>query len=136
MRFQLVIAALSGVLLLLTLELIRRRRLKEEYSLLWLLTGIGLLIMSVWSDAAGFLARVFGTFYLTPFVVLSFVFLLGIVLHFSTVISRLAEQNKELAQRYALLEGRVRRTEAPRSGTPDPDPPGGHTALTREGSGP
>jgi cell division protein FtsB len=40
-------------------------------------------------------------------VVIAFLFLLLIVLHFSVVISKLTNQNKELAQRYALLELKI-----------------------------
>ncbi len=46
-------------------------------------------------------------FYLSAVVIIAFLFLLLIVLHFSVVISKLTNQNKELAQRYALLEMKI-----------------------------
>ncbi len=56
-RVQLLAIVASGILLLIVLELVRRRRLLERYALLWLLSGVVLLILSSFrgllEDAAG-----------------------------------------------------------------------------------
>ena len=105
-KVQIIIGALSIILLLVTFELIRKKRLREEYAILWLFTGIVVLMLSLWPEffLSQFFARITGIFYLSAIVVIAFLFLLLIVLHFSVVISKLTNQNKELAQRYGLLE--------------------------------
>ena len=94
----------SGTLLLVVLELIRRGRLKERYALLWLASGVVLLILSLSRGLLEFLSRQVGIFYPPSLLFLvAFVFLLLITLHFSAVISGLSEKNKRLAQEVALL---------------------------------
>ncbi len=94
----------SGTLLFIVIELIRRGRLKERYSLLWLLAGVVLLLLSSSRNALEFLSRHVGIFYPPSFLFLiAFLFLLLITLHFSVVISGLSDKSKELAQEIALL---------------------------------
>ncbi len=105
-QFQIIIGILSVGLLLITFELIRKERLREEYSILWLFTGTVTLAFSLWPEffLSQFIAKITGIFYLSAVVVIAFLFLLLIVLHFSVVISKLTNQTKELAQKYGLLE--------------------------------
>ena len=105
-KIQLIIGALSIILLLVTFELIRKKKLREEYSILWLFTGLAILVFSLWPEffLSQFFVRMTGIFYLSAVVLIAFLFLLLIVLHFSVVISTLTSHNKDLAQRYALLE--------------------------------
>jgi hypothetical protein len=99
----LAIAGSAGVLFLV-LELIRRGRLKERYSLLWLAAGAVLLVLSLSRELLEAFARLVGIYYPPSLLFLvAFVFLLLITLHFSAVISGLAEKNKHLAQEIALL---------------------------------
>lgn len=94
----------SGGVLFLVLELIRRGRLKERYSLLWLFAGAVMLILSLSRGLLDTIAHVVGIFYPPSLLFLvAFVFLLLITLHFSAVISGLSEKNKRLAQEIALL---------------------------------
>lgn len=105
-KIQIIIAALSIILFIITFELIRKGQLREEYSILWLFTGAAVLVFSLWPEffLSQFFVKFTGIFYLSAVVVIAFVFLLLIVLHFSVVISKLTSQNKDLAQRHALLE--------------------------------
>jgi cell division protein FtsW (lipid II flippase) len=99
----------SVILLLVVLELIRSRRLRERYALLWLLTGVVLLVLSVWRGGLNTSATWVGVQTYPPailFAVAAF-FILAVLLHYSTVISKLSDQNSILAQRLALLEARV-----------------------------
>jgi len=94
----------SATILFLVLELIRRGRLKERYSLLWLFSGIVMLILSLWRGLLDSVSHLIGIYYPPSLLFLiAFVFLLFITLHFSSVISGLAEKNKRLAQEMALL---------------------------------
>jgi hypothetical protein len=94
----------SLALLVVVVELIRRGRLKERYSLLWLLSGAVLLLLSASRTTLEYLSHLVGIFYPPSFLFLiAFLFLLLITLHFSVVISGLSEKNKRLAQELAIL---------------------------------
>lgn len=103
---------IAVVLLVLVLELVRSRRLQERYAILWLLTGLVLLVLSIWSSAIQALSDLVGIAYPPALLfAVSLVFVVIVLLHYSTVISRLAQQNVALAQSLALLEERLRRLE-------------------------
>ena len=99
-------AIASVVLLVIVFELIRSRRLRERYALLWLVTGIVLTALSAWRDGLNTIAGWFGVRSYPPAVLFAvgILFILAVLLHYSTVISRLSDQNVMLAQRLALLE--------------------------------
>jgi hypothetical protein len=112
-RIQVLAIIASGILLFVVLELVRRRRLMERYALLWLLSGIVLLILSTFRGLLEDAARVTGIEYPpSALFFIAFAFVLLLLLHFSVAVSRLADQSKVLAQRLALLEKRVRDVEA------------------------
>lgn len=104
LRIQMIIGAVSILLLVIVLELIRRGRLREKYALLWLLSGVVIAIFSIFPNLLGIISKVIGLYYLTALFVISFLFLLLIVLHFSTVLSWLSDRNKELAQELSILD--------------------------------
>lgn len=108
-----IVAILSSVsLLFIVIELVRRKRLKEEYSLLWLLTTFALFILAFWRGLLDVLAKLLGIFYPpTALFVVGFGFMLLILLHFSTVISKLSTENKVLTQRLGVLSWRVKELE-------------------------
>ena len=109
-----IVAALAAILLLLVVfELIRSRRLRERYALLWLLTGVVLLVLSLWRGGLNTIAAWFGVTSYPPAILVAVgaLFILVVLLHYSTVISRLSDQNTILAQRLALLELKLRERE-------------------------
>ena len=104
-----VAAAIASVLLLLVVfELIRSRRLRERYALLWLLTGAVLLVLSVWRGGLNTIAGWFGISGYPPAILFAvgILFILLVLLHYSTVISRLSDQSTILALRLAVLAPR------------------------------
>jgi ABC-type uncharacterized transport system YnjBCD permease subunit len=103
-------AIASFALVLVVLELIRSRRLRERYALLWLVTGIVLCALSAWRAGLNTIAGWVGVRSYPPAVLFAvgFLFVLAVLLHYSTVISRLSDQNTVLAQRLALLEQELR----------------------------
>jgi hypothetical protein len=109
-RVQIVSIVAAVGLLLVVLEMVRRRRLLERYALLWLLSAIVILGLAIWRGALEQVARAVGI-YSPPnalfFIALGFILIL--LLHFSAAVSRLADQSKVLAQRQAILEQRLRR---------------------------
>jgi cell division protein FtsW (lipid II flippase) len=106
LRISLAAVAASLLLLLVVFELIRSRRLRERYALLWLLTGLVLLVLSAWRNALNTIAGWFGVQTYPPAVLfaVALLFVLAVLLHYSTVISKVSDQNVILAQRLALLE--------------------------------
>jgi hypothetical protein len=97
--------ALVGVIL----DLIRRRRLRERYALLWLVTGLVLLVLSLWRDGLNTIADWAGIEGYPPAILFAvgLLFVIAVLLHYSTVISKLSDQNTILAQRLALLEAEL-----------------------------
>ena len=109
LRISIVAAVAALLLQLVILELIRSRRLQERYALLWLLTGSVMLVLAVWRDALGKVADLFGVAYPpSALFLIGLVFIIAVLLHYSTVISKLSDQNVILAQRVALLEAELR----------------------------
>jgi hypothetical protein len=107
-------ALASATLLIVVFELIRSRRLRERYALLWLLTGLVLLVLSIWRSGLNTIAGWVGITGYPPavFFAVGLLFTVVVLLHYSTVISKLADQNTILAQRLALLEHKLEETRA------------------------
>jgi hypothetical protein len=114
------VIAIAVIVFAIVFELVRRRALMERYALLWLFAAVALLVLAIWRGLLTTLAGHLGIY--TPVNALfaaGFVFVIVLLLHFSTVISRLSEQNKALAQRLALLDEQVEQLAPPRSAPPD-----------------
>ena len=109
LRVSIAAGVASLLLLLVVFELIRSRRLRERYALLWLLTGVVLLVLSIWRGGLNTIAGWFGISGYPPAILFAvgILFILLVLLHYSTVISRLSDQSTILAQRLALLEERL-----------------------------
>jgi hypothetical protein len=133
-RIDTVAIVVSVALLAYVIEAVRRRKLREEYSILWLITASVILLLALVRPALTFLATAMGIF--TPvnaLFVIGFAFTTLILLHFSTVISRLARENRDLAQRYALLVHRLEREETIERDAGTPDEPSARPELARIG---
>jgi len=113
LKISIVATVVSVVLLLVVFELIRSRRLRERYALLWLATGVVLVVLSAWRGGLNTIAGWFGVRGYPPAVLFAvgLLFVIIVLLHYSTVISRLADQNTILAQRLALLEAKFHEKE-------------------------
>ena len=112
-RLRIVALIAIGVLFLVVLDLVRRRRLLERYALLWLGSALVLMALAAWGGLLNGVASAIGV--VTPanaLFVAAFGFVLVLLLHFSIAVSRLTDQSKILAQRLALLEERERELEA------------------------
>jgi hypothetical protein len=115
-RIQWVSILGSAVLLGSVLELVRRRRLREEYSLLWICTASVLLLLSLWRGLLDRLAFLTGIKYPpSALFLVGFGFFLLILLHFSLVLSDLSRKVKQLAQEVALRKDEARASSASRN---------------------
>lgn len=108
-RISVAASIASLLLLLIVFELIRGRRLKERYALLWIATGLVLLVLSAWRDGLNTVAGWLGVATYPPAILFAVatLFIIIVLLYYSTVLSKLADQNTVLAQRLALLEQRL-----------------------------
>jgi hypothetical protein len=112
-RISIAAAIASVVLILVVLELIRGRRLKERYALLWLVTGLVLLVLSIWRDGLNTIAGWLGVSGYPPAILFAaaILFVVVVLLHYSTVLSKLDDESTLLAQELAILRRRVEELE-------------------------
>jgi hypothetical protein len=121
-RIQILTVCVAAILVVGVLELVRRRRLLERYALVWLLSSLVLLGLSIWRGALDRIAEQIGVAYPpNALFIVAFGFVLWMLLHFSVAVSRLSDQSKVLAQRLALLEERMHRSERGDDRRPLPD---------------
>ena len=109
MIFQQKIFALiaSAFLMVLIIELVRRKKLAEEYSALWLFIGVVIFVLVLWYDLLLAVTSLIGAKSPTTTLFLFGILCLVLInLHFSIKISRLSMQVKNLAQRIAVEKGK------------------------------
>ena len=134
LRLQLLAVAATAGLFAIVFELVRRRRLMERYALLWLFSTTVLLGLAVWKELLERVASAIGIYYApSALFVVAFGFVLAMLLHFSLVISRLADQSKVLAQRVGILQQRIEMLEARATAEQDIVAPVERDELTRVG---
>ena len=112
------VIAIAVLVVVVVVELVRRRRLMERYALLWLGAASLLFVLAIWQGLLTTLSKEVGI--RSPpnaLFAVGFAFVVVLLLSLSLVISRLTEQNKQLAQRVALLADRLRALEQERSET-------------------
>jgi hypothetical protein len=103
----------SGALLVTIGELVRRRRLTEEYSLIWIVCAVALLALSLWRNLLDLAASALGVHYPPALLLLALTFFVVIVsLYFSVVVSRQRHQIERLVEELALLDAEVRALQA------------------------
>lgn len=101
------VVAITGAvaIVLIVFELVRRRKLREEFSWVWILTAIGIVVLALnqsllttisgWVGAASSVSTLFFG---------AIIFLIALSVQFSVRLSRLTHRQRTLAQRLALLE--------------------------------
>jgi len=108
-RVQIVALAGSVLLLLLILELVRRRRLAEEYSALWIVSALVLIAISLRRDVLDFAARWLGVYYPPAVLVLMLVAIISVAsLSFSVILSRQQRQIDRLIEENAIMAAELR----------------------------
>jgi hypothetical protein len=102
---QMIVAAVTIVLILAVLLLVRRAHIRVEYSVSWLGAGVALLVLALYPGLLPTLARGAGLEdeALTLLLLVGCVFLF-VLFRLSMVVSSLKDNNIALAQRVAILE--------------------------------
>jgi hypothetical protein len=104
-KVQIISIVASLAIFFVVVDLVRRRRLKTEYSLIWLIVSLAFILFSFWRDGIDKIAKLFGIAYAPS--VLFLILLVGIILlliEFSIIISKQAEKIKILVQELGLLK--------------------------------
>lgn len=109
MSHALQLATLTGIATLLyVLYLYRKGKLKEDYTILWILISTAIILLSAWTDLLLVINWIVGASRISELVLAGFVaFLLIISIYYSASLSELAEQNKKLAQEIAILKALI-----------------------------
>ena len=124
-RIQLIAVAVTLMIFLVILELVRRRRLVERYALLWMVAALGLVVLAVWRDLLDVAADLLGVAYPpNALFLVAFAVAFILLLHFSVATSRLSEETKILAQEVARLDEELRASREAK--------PNGHPAEGQE----
>jgi hypothetical protein len=132
------LTAVVGAVLVLALmvELLRRRQLREKYAALWLLVGLGVLVLLVApgllttvSDALGFEVPSNFLFFI------ALTLLLGVTVHLSWELSRVEEETRELAEEVAIIRMRLDEIAVPSTSDSRPSIADGDRAGTRADEG-
>lgn len=115
-RQRVVAAILAGIMLLAVIELVRQRKLREEYSVLWVVTALGLLFLAINYGFLVWLTHLIGG--VLPTSTLFFggiLFLMLLSLQFSVRLTRNTTRMRQLARKCALLEQRIEELESAES---------------------
>jgi len=109
---QIVLIAVCFVMVTFIFSMIRKRKLREEYSLLWIVGSIVMAVFVLWRDLLEILAEHLGIFY-APNVLLLIGLFFGVLmfLHLTVVVSKQADENKNLVQKIALLQNMIEELE-------------------------
>lgn len=106
---QLLALATSGALLLVVLDLVRRKKLTEEYSFVWILCALALLGLSMGRRLLDAAAVALGIAYGPAILLLVLIFFVFVAsLSFSVVASRQRRQIERLIEDTAILEASLR----------------------------
>jgi len=104
LKMRIIAGIISLSFLLITVEAVRRRKFMEKFALLWIFSGLLVVVFSIFPELLFKLAQITGIYYLTLILLFSFIFVLLILLYSSIYISKLTESNKELVQEIGLLK--------------------------------
>ncbi|WZL73648.1 DUF2304 domain-containing protein [Clostridiaceae bacterium 35-E11] len=104
-RLQIFLIIITVLFIVFMISMLKKEKIGTKYSLVWLFTGIGMLIIAIFPNIAGNVSFLLGivdpvntVFYFGIFFVLVILFSLTIA------ISRQSSKLKELTQTVALLE--------------------------------
>ncbi|MEZ4720849.1 MAG: DUF2304 domain-containing protein [Flavobacteriales bacterium] len=103
-RFQILAIIGSISFIVFIVYLVRMKKLREDYSILWLFFGFSFLGVSIWRESLEYISHAMGIAYAPAAIfILLIMCLFMITIQFSIIISKQANQIIKLAQEIALL---------------------------------
>jgi hypothetical protein len=130
-RIRVIMGGLSLLVLLITLETIRRTQLQERYALLWIATALVLFLCLAFPHAVDLFRAVTGMSYVGAIVSVMFTFLVLVAFHFSVSLSAMQSRHTKLSQRIAILDARLREVERQMAGQEAPCDTDGRAGAAR-----
>jgi hypothetical protein len=107
-KIQIIAISVSLLFLLYIIRLIVKGKLREEYSIVWIVCTVILILFSFWRNGLEIMADLLGVFEAPNLIFTGAIFAILIyLLHLSVVVSKLQSQNKKLAQDIALLKQKL-----------------------------
>src|SRR6478735_296819 len=111
-RLQIIAIISALIFMFFIFRLIARGKLREEYSFIWIICTVLLLLFSVWRNGLDVIAHLLGIFYAPALLFLGAIFAIVIFLvHLSVVNSKQHKQIKDLSQEMALLKEKLEQKE-------------------------
>lgn len=115
LRIQIVCVIVAVLLLLIVFELVRRKKMAEEYSLFWLITCFSILLIAVWKGLLFRIAALLGIADATSLLLLVLAALFIIYsLHLSVRVTKLSQEYREVVQWLGLIRNRINTIELKR----------------------
>ena len=111
LKIRVIAGTISFVLLVVIFEAVRRRKFMEKYAMLWIFSGLFVFILAIFPEPLFKIAELTGMYYLTVLLLFSFIFFLLLLLYSSIALSKIAENNKKLAQEIGILKLKIRELE-------------------------
>ena len=108
LRQKIICILIAATIFIVIIELVRRRKLREEYSWIWFLTGVIVILLTLIPALLSIISKFFGAG--MPVLTLFFfaiIFLMMLCLQFSVEISNLANQIKNLTQELTILKAEI-----------------------------
>jgi hypothetical protein len=107
-RIQIISIVISLCFLAYIGWLIVKGKLREEYSIVWVVGAFLLILFSIWRDGLEVMAKLLGVYTAPNLVFMVAIFgILIYLLHISVVVSGLHDKNKKLSQEIALLKNKL-----------------------------
>ena len=107
-RIQIIAIAISILFLLYIVRLILKGKLREEYSIVWIVCTITLVLFSFWRKGLDVVSNIMGVYSPPNLIFTAAIFAVFIyLLHLSVVVSKLQSQNKQMAQEIALMKEKL-----------------------------
>lgn len=111
-KLQIFLIVFVLIFMILILRLLRKGALELRYSILWFLTGVILLLLGIFPGIMTWVAKILGIYDVTNgLFAIALFFILLMLLSLTSIVSKLSKQNKEVSQRNAILEKKVRELE-------------------------
>lgn len=112
-RINIISVVVSVIFLIFVIYQVRKKRLSEAYSLLWIFAGIVFILISAFPFLLNFLSELIGVYY--PPATLFLALIVSIILisfQFSILLTIRSNQTRKLSQEVALLKNRLEKLES------------------------
>ena len=99
----------AALFMVMIFRLIIRGRLREEYSIIWILCTVILIVFAIWRKGLEQISLLLGVYYPPSLIFLAAIFAIIVFLvHLSVVNSKLQNQIKNLSQEMAMMKKELR----------------------------